>query len=133
MTQMRLQTVRRIVEVQRQLHRAAEWKLGELRQQEADLAQAQQEVIGALNGDASLHGRFVHAMARQLGRLAAQSDAVTESRDRQAEVLREQTGRLKQAERMQQALGREEARAGERESLDALADLLAGRPAASLP
>lgn len=130
---MRLKSVRRISHVQRQLQRVAEWKLQELRQQEDELRVAQQQVIGALNEETGLHGQFVHAMARHLTQLAVQSDSLAASRKRQDALVREQTGRLKQAERMENAVAREDARTREKEALSDLIDMIAGHPGTSLP
>jgi len=64
--------IRRILHLQRQLHRLSQWRLSELQGQEAAIQDKQRDLIGALNGDGRLQGLFVAAMAKRLTSLAGE-------------------------------------------------------------
>lgn len=132
MTQRRADRICRIVGVQRQMQRAAEWALNDLRRQEHRLQAAQHEVVAALARDDGLLVGMAPALSRRLCGLASQADALAAAGDRQAEFVLEQTGRLKQAERLERAVGGELERAGERSGLEDLVDLIAGGARATL-
>jgi hypothetical protein len=125
----RLLAVKRVVQVQRQLQSRAEWKLSRLEAEERALEQAARDVLNALNGEDSLHGLFVPAMAGRLRSIARETERVGCEKERQAELLTEQTGKVKRAERMAETLAREALRAGETKQLDELIDRVAARPA----
>lgn len=129
---MRVDRVRRFVEIQKQLQRAAEWQLRDLRHQEHRLHAAQQDVLEALNGDDPLHSRLAPTLARQLGRLAAKAESLVPVADQQAVVVIDRTLRLEQSERRRRAIEVAQDRASESRSLGDLIDLIAGGPRAML-
>jgi uncharacterized coiled-coil protein SlyX len=116
----RLRKARRIMAVQAQLHRLAEWRLAALVREEGELDASQQQLIGTLNEDAALHGLFVDAMARRLRALARETDRVKAAQEEQSRRLLEEAMRLKRAERMADRIGKEERRAGEKRDLQRL-------------
>lgn len=113
------------MDVQRQLQRAEEWALHDLRQEKHRLQQAQETIFAALNGDTKLGGRLAPALARQLTRLAADTESVSAAGDRQADVVFRHAARLKQAERLERELAREERRTREKQELGDLLDVVA--------
>lgn len=125
---MRMEKVRRFVDVQRQLQRAAEWELADLRQEEHRLQLAQQEVFAALNRDDALSMWFAPALTRQLGRLAADAGAAAAAGERQVEEVLRQAGRRKHAERIERALATEDNRTREKNGLSDVVDVIVGRP-----
>ena len=127
---MRMGKVRRFVDVQRQLQRAAEWELHDLRQEEHRLAQAQQEVVAALNRDDELTFALAPALTRRLARLATDAETAAAAGKRQVDVVLQHAGRLKHAERVERALGREEERTREKNGLSDVLDVLIGSPRA---
>ncbi len=122
-----MEKMRRFVDVQRQLQRAAEWELNDLRQEEHRLQRAQQEVFAALNRDDALSIWLAPALTRQLGRLAADVDAAVAAGEQQVEVVLRQAGRLKHAERIESALAAEDDRTREKNALGDIVDVIVGR------
>ncbi len=120
---MRVDKVRRFLDVQKQIQKSAEWALHELRQERYRLQQAQEDVLAALNREDPLAMWLAPALTRQLGRLTAEENSVAAAGQQQTDVVLEQTGRLKQAERLERALGVEHAREQEK---TALADVIDG-------
>lgn len=116
--------IRRVVSAQRELQRAAEWALHDLRRQEAAVRTARQEIVTALARDDNLLVGLAPALSRRLDRLAARADELALARRHQAEVLRERTGRLRQAERLGRAAEVAVARSDEKSGLEELVDTI---------
>jgi hypothetical protein len=123
---MRVDKVRRFLDVQKQMQRSAEWALHELRHEQHRLQQAQQEMITALSREDPLNMWLAPALMRQLVRLAAEENGVAAAEERQMDIVLEQTGRLRQAERLERALGTEHARAREKIVLSDVIEVVAG-------
>lgn len=123
---MRVEKVRRFLDVQKQIQRSAEWTLHELRQEQHRLQQAQQELVTALNREDPLNMWLAPALTRQLGRLAAEEHGVAAAGKQQTDFVLEQTGRLKQAERLERALGTERERVREKTVLSEVIDVVVG-------
>jgi hypothetical protein len=96
----RLRKIERLLALQEQLHRLAEWKLAALDRKKAELASDQASLVGALNRDDPLHGVFIEAMARRLNALAREADRVNRARAAASRRLTEEGLTLKRAERM---------------------------------
>lgn len=127
----RLRKVRRIVEVQEELHRLAEWRLAHLGRQEDELREQQEELVRSLNGDSALHGLFVANMARSLRRLAAETERVVGAREAQRRRVHDEAMRLKRTERVEKRLERSEREAEEKRDLQAFLEGLANKSDAS--
>jgi hypothetical protein len=129
----RLRKIERLLALQEQLHRLAEWKLAALDRKQAELASDQASLIGALNRDDPLHGVFIEAMARRLNALAREADRVNRARAAASRRLAEEGLTLKRAERMTVRARRQyEEILGKRGFAD-LIDRLAKPDDASLP
>lgn len=128
----RLQSVRRVLDVQREMHRLAEQRLRDLRRHEAELEAAQETLIQTLGRDLSDPGRFTEVMASQVGRLARRASGVAASRAQQTEVLLQHTGRLRHVENVERDLATEDGRRQERKQQNELGDLIAVRRDARL-
>lgn len=130
----RLAKVQRIQSVQATMHRLAEWRLAELQRHERELAERQQEMIHALNGDQRLHGLFVSAMARRLKALAGEEERTRAAREAQADRVLDEAKRLKRTERLVDRVEIEHRREAEKHELQRLIEGLGARPRdASLP
>jgi hypothetical protein len=123
---------RRIADLQKQLQRAAEWRLEDLRQQQHQLRAAERETLQALADDSNLCAGLVPALVRRLGRLATEADAVSVAKDQQAEVVLERTRLVELAHRRRRAADYIRERGNEAATLDELADHSAGSPGARL-
>jgi transposase len=123
----RAKKIERVLSVQRQMHRLAEWNVATLERRKAELAASEVELVAALNADNALQGLFIEAMAHRLAALARETDQVNEAHRRMARKLTEAGLKLKRTERMSAKLHRDlEAALGRQEFADLL-DLL-GRP-----
>jgi hypothetical protein len=127
---MRMDKVRRFADVQRQLQRAAEWELNDLRQEQHRLQQAQQELVTALNRDDPLSRWLAPSLSRKLTRLAADTEEAAAAGRRQVDVVLQHAGRLKHAERVERSLEREEQRTREKNALSDTLDVIIGGPRA---
>ena len=132
MTQGRAGRIRRIVGVRRQMQRAAEWTLHDLRRREQGLRLSQHEVLSAFGRDDALLAALAPVLSRRLSSLAAQADALAAAGDRKAEHVLEETGRLRHAERLERAVAGEVERASHRSDLEDLVDVLAGGDARAM-
>jgi hypothetical protein len=121
-----MEKMRRFVDVQRQLQRAAEWTLHDLRQEEGRLQQAQQDVLAAISRDDELSIGLAPALTRRLARLATDAETAAAAGARQVDVVLQQASRLKHAERLERRLGSEEDRAREKLVLGDLLDVIVG-------
>jgi chromosome segregation ATPase len=124
----RLESMERVVGVQRQLRRMAEVKLAELERHQASLAASRQELVSSLNEDTMLHGLFIEAMARRVKSVSSEISDIERLKDAQAKRLLDQTSRLKRAERVVTSLEREYEAELEKRDLADLIDALKPTP-----
>lgn len=129
----RLRKASRLLSVQEDLHRIAEWKLARLQHQAEELRQAQESLIQALNDDEALYGLFVEARAKQLQALSGQAGKVREAQEAQEKMVLDRAIQVKRAERRVDALSIEHKRYVEKKDYLALLDNLVSKPDASLP
>ena len=115
----RLKSMRRIVEVQRDLRRAAEWRRAELERRLAALQEGERELVRFLSGENAFSGLFAASLAGRLRSLAAEVEEAKRALAAQAEVVLCEAGREKRAERLAATLRREERRGEERNELAA--------------
>lgn len=123
----------RILKVQRQLHRAEEWRLAEIEQQIVSLETEQRDLVDALNAESGLEGLFLDATARRIRSLADAARLAEVDRAAQAVRVLETGARLKAAERLMQRAEanarREEEAKDLREIMERLAAHAPGRKA----
>ena len=130
----RAKKIERVLSVQKQMHRLAEWNVAALGRRKAELAASEIELVNALNADNALQGLFIEAMAHRLAALARETDKVNDAHRKMARKLTEAGLKLKRTERMSAKLRRDlETALGKQDFADLL-DLL-GQPAdeASFP
>jgi hypothetical protein len=125
--------IRRILHLQRQLHRLSQWRLSELQGQEAAIQDKQRDLIGALNGDGRLQGLFVDAMAKRLSSLAGEEARVAVLKKVQNEDVWAHARRVRQSERQVDAATLERRRGTEKKELDEIVERIVTRPDASFP
>ncbi len=119
----RARSARRILEVQRQLHRLEELKYALVQQQLAKAEQEQLELTQALSEDGALHSLFIDMSARRLTALRQEAGRLAAEREVRARSLLAHAGRLKNAERLADDLELELRRAGERAELEEVLDV----------
>jgi len=125
--------IRRILALQRQLHRLSQWRLGELQRQEEAIQGKQRDLIGALNDDDRLQGLFVGAMAKRLSSLADQEARVAGLKKVQNEDVWAHARRVRQSERLVDLAMLVRRRDAEKKEREDLSERIAARPDASLP
>ena len=131
--QSRAKKIQRIVKAQAQLKLAEEWRLRGLQGRLAEIEAGERELLASLGTDNALHGLFLDATARRLRSVAEDAARTTERRDQQSRKLLVAATRLKSAERLSEAAGREAERDIEKKDLLDLIEQLVARPDASLP
>jgi hypothetical protein len=124
----RLESMERVVDVQRQLRRMAEVKLAELERRAAALAASRHDLVNALNGDNELHGLFTEAMARRVRSVSTELAELERVKEAQSKRLLDQTSRLKRAERVASSLEKEYEVELEKRNLADLIDGLRPKP-----
>lgn len=128
----RARAAKRILEVQKQLHRMEELKFAQLQQRLARLEHEQLELTQALSEDGALHGLFVDMTVRRLLALKQEASRLVPEWREQARRLIEHGGRVRNAERLKDTLDLDLRRAGERKELEEILDVGLARGDASL-
>ena len=129
----RLRKMKRIQDVQTRLHQLAEQRLVRLQREQAELNQAQVDIVESLNADDAFHGLFVDAMAGRLNRLSVESEKINRAAILQEKRVREEALRLKRAERLAGRLDRVARRNLEKRGFRDLLDGIGADTDASLP
>lgn len=128
----RARSARRILEVQKQLHRLEELKFAQLQQKMAQLESEQRELTQALSEDDALHGLFVDMTVRRLLALKSEASRLTPEWQARAESLIEHGGRVRNAERLKEGLEVEVRRLDERAELEEVLEVRLASGDASL-
>lgn len=116
----RVQSLKRILDVQRHLHSREEVKYARLKQ-ELNACQGEQRALSeALSEDDALHGLFMDVTVRRIKSLQQEEARLTPEVEAQARVLVQHAGRLRNSERLAEELAVELRRAQEREELERL-------------
>ncbi len=129
----RLKKVERVLAVQEQLHRLAQWKMAALEREKADNANGQVDLLSALNDDNQLHGLFVEAMTRRLQALARDAERLERARHVMEQQLSEEGLKLKRTEKMTDRVRREHQLGRDKRLFQDLLETLAKARDASLP
>jgi hypothetical protein len=122
----RAERTHRVLALQEQLHRIERWKLLDLQRRAAELDSLRTELIAALNDSDALQGLFLDATARRLKSIAKEADEVGRQEQLQAVRVGEHAMRLACAERLSEAVDKQDARADEKQALAEVIDRLVG-------
>jgi hypothetical protein len=114
----RARAARRMLQVQKQLHRLEELKYALIQQRLARTEQEQLELSQALSEDGALHSLFIDMSARRLTALRQEAGRLAAEREEHARSLLAHAGRLRNAERLAAELELELRRDGERAELE---------------
>jgi RecA/RadA recombinase len=115
--QARLKTLQRILAVQKDLQRLAEWKLALLQHKESDLQKDQERLVTYLDENHTFTPTYAKTIAAKLHSLAAEKQRTVAEKQLQAERMLEQARRVGQAERRVEATTDIMRRAEERREL----------------
>ena len=129
----RLKKIERVLAVQEQLHRLAQWKMASLDREKAENASGQAGLLSALNDDGQLQGLFIEAMTRRLKALSREAERLERARRVVEEQLSEQALKLKRTERMTDRVRREHQAGRDKRLFQDLLETLAKTRDASFP
>lgn len=115
--QTRLRSLQRILAVQEDLKRLAEWKLTLLQRKEIDLQKDQERLVLYLDENHSFSTSYAKMITGRLQTLAAQKQATVTERLQQTERVLDQTRRVGQVERMIDTAAETQRRVEERKEL----------------
>lgn len=118
--------MKRVLAVQGQLKRHADWRLLAAERTAADIEAAQADLATFMARD-DLVGPLAAVAVAQARRLATRGAAAAQAVDVEAAAMREATARHKLVAKGVEALAREEAAARERKDLERLIEGFAGR------
>jgi hypothetical protein len=122
----RLARVERLLAVQEQMRRTAEWELAATRRHAAEIRDSEAELMARLSQEGPLHGLFLDAAARRLKALARDAAAADALAARQEAAARERALEQKRSERRIGHLAAEGRREDERrDALDRLDAIVA--------
>ena len=124
----RLKALKRVLKVQDQLKKTADWRLAEAERAATAVETARDDLAGFLSR-ADLVGPLAGLAVAQARRLAVEGQAAARTVAAEAEAMRAVTARQKLVAKGVEALAREEAGARERKDLERLIEGLAGRAA----
>jgi hypothetical protein len=127
----RVRSLKRILEVQRHLHNVEELKFARLKQQVQRCQNEQRELAEALSEEGALHGLFLDMTVRRLKSLQQEESRLAPELEAQARVLLEHGGRMRNSERLAEALAVEVAREDERRDLETLLEARFAQDASS--
>lgn len=129
----RLKKIERVLAVQEQMHRLAQWRVAAVEREKAEVNDGQASLLSALNDDNQLHGLFVEAMTRRLTALAREAERLERVRRAMEQQLSQEALQLKRTERMTDRVRREHARGLDKRLFHDLLETLAKVRKASLP
>lgn len=118
--------MKRVLAVQDQLKRSADWRLLAAERTAADIEAAQADLAAFMAQD-DLVGPLAAVAAAQARRLAMRGTAAARAVEVEAAAMREATARQKLVAKGVETLAREEAAARERKDLERLIEGFAGR------
>jgi len=116
----RAKSLKRILEVQRQLHALEELKFARLKQQVTECQNEQRALTEALSGEEALAGLFMDVTVRRIKSLQQEESRLIPQVEAQARVLVEHGGRMRNSERLAEEVAVEMRREEERRELEQL-------------
>lgn len=123
--------VERILAVQTQMHRLAQWKLAELERKESALCELQENLIRFVDEDGSYAALFSTALMRRLRNVGEEKAQVQVAKNRQAESVLEELRRLGRTQRMTDEVLKAERQEQDRKELSDILERLTNRRNAS--
>lgn len=114
----RAEKIARVVAVQRQLHRLAEWQLMQLQRRENELHDEERHLIGSLNDDEPPRGMFARTIVKRLNAIGRETGVVGKARQTQSDVLLAESRKLKHVEKKNDIAAAAEERDGEKRRLE---------------
>jgi hypothetical protein len=127
----RVKSLKRILDVQKHLHDREELKYVRLQQKVRDCQSDQAALMDALSSTDVLRGIFMDLTVRRLQTLRTEETRLQPLLDKQARAVQEHGGRMRNSERLKDALEEELARVEDREELERLLEARFAQAASS--
>lgn len=127
----RLRAVQRILSVQAQLHRLAQWKLGELERREDALQERHESLLRFVDEDGAYAALFGNTLMRRLRSISEEKAQVSTAKQEQSDKTLEELRRVGRMKRMGDELEDEARQERERQELREILELLGHRRHAS--
>jgi hypothetical protein len=129
----RLKSAQRIVQVQRDLQRVAEWRHAEIERRVHALEETRRDLVRFLSDEHAFAGLLASNLARRLRSLASEIGEARAALAAQAETVLNEARRAKRAERVAESLQRDARRLAEQQELMVTIEGAVARPPASPP
>ena len=120
--QQRLKSLQRLLSVQKDLHRLAEWRLASLGRQLNALQEEQKRLITCLDDDRLFTLAYTGMIADRLHVLEGAKQRFKQERDEQTRILVQRSRRVGQIEHVTHAVAEQCRRNDEKRELDAVID-----------
>jgi hypothetical protein len=129
----RLKSAQRIVQVQHDLQRVAEWRHAEIERRVHALEETRRDLVRFLSDEHAFAGLLASNLARRLRSLASEIGEARAALAAQAETVLNEARRAKRAERVAESLQQDARRLAEQQELMAAIEGAVARPPASPP
>lgn len=127
----RLKSLQRLLSVQKDMHRLAEWRFAALERQLNALRAEQKRLISYLDDERLFTLAYTKTIVERLRALAEAKERLTRERDEQSRILLQGARRMGQVAHAAEAVAEHCRRDEERRELDAAIDAALNRPDAS--
>jgi hypothetical protein len=127
----RLRAIQRILAVQAQLHRLAQWKLADLERREDALQERHESLLRFVDKDGSYGALFSNTLMRRLHGISEEKAKVVAEKHEQADKTLEELRRVGQMQRLTAGLEEEARQEHERQELREILERMAHRGHAS--
>lgn len=129
----RLKSLQRLLLVQKDMHRLAEWRFAALERQLAALREEQKRLVAYLDDDHLFTLAYTGTIVERLRTLEEAKERLMRERDRQSLLLLQQSRRMGQIAHATEAVAEQCRRSEERRELDAAIETALNRQGASFP
>lgn len=127
----RLKSLQRVLSVQKDMHRLAEWRLAALERQLEAMRQEQARLVSYLDDDSLLALSYTKTIVERLRSLEENRQGVTQARDQQRLLLLQNSRQMEQITHAAEAAADQCRRSEERRELDAAIEAALNRQRAS--
>ncbi|MGB8279257.1 MAG: hypothetical protein WCF20_15175 [Methylovirgula sp.] len=127
----RLKSLQRLLSVQKDMHRLAEWRFAALERQLNALRAEQKRLVSYLDDERLFTLAYTKTIVERLRALAEAEERLTRERDAQSRILLQGARRMGQVAHAAEAVAEHCRRDEERRELDAAIDAALSRPDAS--
>lgn len=130
--QQRLKSLQRLLSVQKDMHRLAEWRLAALGRQINALQEEQKRLISYLDDDRLFTLAYTRTIAERLRTLDGANQRLKQEREEQARIFLQRSRRMGQIAHVTDAVAEQCRRSDDKRELDAAIDAAINRQRASL-